>query len=201
MSKIVTRSSGRLRTPDGRVDDPYKPKLERDARQLSMRSMVVAILMGGFIAGTIDIGSACLINGAPPPVILRAIAGGLLGRSASAGGLPTAALGLMLQWAMSILIAAIFVVTSRWMPILRRRWIEAGLAYGVVVFFVMNYVVLPLSEIGHAPRFRIVHFSEDMCAMLLFGLIVAHFARRANRGDSATARRSPGELPADSAGP
>jgi uncharacterized membrane protein YagU involved in acid resistance len=141
--------------------------------------MVVAILIGGFIAGTIDVGSACLINGAPPTVILQAIASGLLGKSAFGGGLATAGLGLMLQWSMSVLIAAVFVVASRWMPILRRRWIAAGLAYGVVVFFVMNYVVLPLSAIGHAPRFRIVHLSEDMVAMLLFGLIVAYSARRA----------------------
>jgi uncharacterized membrane protein YagU involved in acid resistance len=143
---------------------------------------LVAILMGGLIAGTIDIGSACLINGAPPTVILRAIAGGLLGKSASAGGLPIAGLGLILQWAMSILIAAIFITASQWLPILRRRWIEAGLAYGVVVFVVMNYVVLPLSAIGHAPRFRIAHFSEDMLAMLVFGLIVAKSASTLARG-------------------
>jgi uncharacterized membrane protein YagU involved in acid resistance len=149
--------------------------------------MVVAILLGGLVAGTLDIGAACLINNAPPAGILRAIAGGLLGKSASTGGLPIAGLGLVLQWAMSILIAAIFVIAGRWMPILRRRWIEAGLAYGVVVFFVMNYVVLPLSAIGHAPRFRIVHFSEDMVAMLVFGLIVAHFASRTRAHDSATA--------------
>jgi uncharacterized membrane protein YagU involved in acid resistance len=127
-----------------------------------------------------------LINGAPPAAILRAIASGLLGKPASVGGLPIAGLGLILQWATSILIAAIFVVACHWMPILRRRWIEAGLAYGVVVFFIMNYIVLPLSAIGHAPRFRIVHFSEDMVAMLLFGLIVAYFARRANQSGSAT---------------
>lgn len=139
--------------------------------------MTRSIIIGGLVAGTIDIGSACLINGAPPTVILQAIASGLLGKSAFAGGLPIAGLGLILQWAMSILIAAIFVLASRWMPLLRRRWIAAGLAYGVVVFLVMNYVVLPLSAIGHAPRFRIVHFSEDMVAMLLFGLIVAFPAR------------------------
>ena len=194
MSKFVTRSSG-APTPGGRVVDSDGSQLERDLRQLNMRSMVVAILMGGMIAGTIDIGSACLINGASPAWILRAIASGLLGESAFAGGLPTVGLGLMLQWAMSILIAAIFVISSRWMPILRRRWVEAGLAFGVIVFFVMNYVVLPLSAIGRAPRFRIVHLSEDMIAMLVFGLIVAYCARRANKRGSATAQPAPENYP------
>jgi uncharacterized membrane protein YagU involved in acid resistance len=179
MSKADTRSKGNLHKPRGRrVDARYESRFEGGTRQLSLRSMVVAILMGGLFAGTIDIGSACLINGAAPALILRAIAGGLLGKSAYSGGMVTAGLGLLLQLAMSIFIAAMFVVAGHWLPILRRHWIKAGLAYGVVVFFVMNYVVLPLSAIGHAPRFRIAHFSEDMLAMLLFGLIVAFFARR-----------------------
>jgi hypothetical protein len=149
----------------------------RPVDQLNARSIVAPILLGGFIAGTIDIGCACLINSAKPMTILQAIASGLLGKSAFVGGPTTVALGLGLQWAMSIIIATIFVVASRWEPVLGRRWIEAGLGYGVVVFVVMNYVVLPLSAIGHAPRFRIAHFIEDLLAMLLFGLIIALFAR------------------------
>jgi uncharacterized membrane protein YagU involved in acid resistance len=161
-------------------------KLERDTQKMSMRSTLTAILMGGLIAGTIDIGSACLINGRAPAVILRVIASGLSKDVAFADGLPIWAIGLILQWTMSILIATIFVAASQWAPILRRRWIVAGLVYGVIVFFFMNYVVMPLSAIGYAPRFRMVHFSQDMVAMLLFGLIVAYFARRANQVGSAT---------------
>jgi uncharacterized membrane protein YagU involved in acid resistance len=95
-------------------------------------------------------------------------------------------LGLVLQWAMSIIIASVFVVAARWRPVLKRHWVKAGLAYGVIVFLVMNYVVLPLSAIGHAPRFRVVHFVEDIVAMLLFGTIIAFFARERQRvGDRA----------------
>jgi xanthine/uracil permease len=79
---------------------------------------------------------------------------------------------------MSIIIATIFVVAVQWTPVLKRHWVKAGLVYGMVVFAVMNYVVLPLSAVGHAPRFRIVHFIEDILAMLLFGLIIAFFARQ-----------------------
>ena len=106
---------------------------------------LLAILLGGFIAGTLDIGAAALINFVSPIPVLRFIAGGLLGKSAVAGGASIVFLGLILQWAMSLIIAAAFVVASRWLPILQRRWIVSGLAYGVVVFFVMNYVVMPLS--------------------------------------------------------
>jgi hypothetical protein len=144
-------------------------------------AFVVPILLGGIIAGTLDIGAASLINRAKPTRILQVIASGLLGKSAFADN-STVGLGLVLQWAMSIIIASIFVVAVQWRPVLKRHWLKAGLAYGVVIFLVMNYVVLPLSAIGHAPRFRVVHFMEDIVAMLLFGMIVAFFAReRPNR--------------------
>jgi hypothetical protein len=103
----------------------------RPVDQLNARSIVAPILLGGFIAGTIDIGSACLINSAKPMTILQAIASGLLGKSAFGGGPTTVALGLGLQWAMSIIIATIFVVASRWKPVLGRRWIVAGPGYGL----------------------------------------------------------------------
>jgi hypothetical protein len=142
-----------------------------------VKDFITPILLGGIIAGTIDIGAASLINSAKPTRILQVIASGLLGKSAFADNW-TVELGLVLQWAMSIIIASIFVIAAQWTPALKRHWAKAGLAYGLVIFFVMNYVVLPLSAIGHPPRFRVVHFIEDMVAMLLFGMIVAFFARQ-----------------------
>ena len=148
----------------------------------SSRSWLTPILLGGFIAGTIDIGAACLFNRVGVIIILQAIAGGILGRQSFRDGLPAAALGLALQWLMSILIAAIFVLASRWLlPWLNRHWLAAGLAYGVVVFLVMNFVVLPLSDLGRAPRFTASTFAENLLAMLLFGGIVAFCEREPSR--------------------
>lgn len=141
-----------------------------------VRDLVAPILFGGILAGTLDIGAASLINSANPSRILQAIASGLLGKSAFVDN-SSVALGLVLQWAMAIIIASIFVAAAQWRPVLKRHWVKAGMAYGVVIFVVMNYVVLPLSAIGHPPRFRVVHFMEDILAMLLFGIIVAFFAR------------------------
>ena len=142
------------------------------------RSRLSAILLGGFIAGTIDIGAAALINLLSPLVILHFIAGGILGKAALAGGAPVLLLGLVLQGAMSLLIAAVYVVACGWLPILRRRWVGGGLAYGVVIFLVMNYVVVPLSAWARWPHFTAERLVENLLAMLLFGLIVAFFAPR-----------------------
>jgi hypothetical protein len=146
------------------------------------RSALEAILLGGLIASTVDVGAAMLISGKDAPYILHTIAGGLLAKDAFAGGTGTAALGLVLQWVMGLIIAAVFVLASRRLPILARRWVMAGLAYGVVVFVVMNYVVVPLSAWRRIPHFTPVSAAENLAAMLLFGLIVAFFARTTAKG-------------------
>jgi hypothetical protein len=140
-------------------------------------STPLAILLGGLIAGTLDIGAAALINGRNPIVIVLVIASGLLGKASFQGGLPAVILGLVLQWLMSLLIAAIFVLVSNRIPELKQHWILAGLAYGIGIFVVMNYLVVPLSEIGHLPQFTAWTFGGNLLAMLGFGLLVAFFAR------------------------
>src|SRR5437016_2583692 len=68
------------------------------------RSLLAGILFGGLVAGTIDIGAASLISWLNPIFILHVVAAGLLGPSASlSGGIPTALLGTLLQWAMSLI--------------------------------------------------------------------------------------------------
>jgi hypothetical protein len=139
-----------------------------------MASPIKTSILAGLVAGTIDIGAACTINRIGPGPILRFISSGLLGTP-----LPhetwVYALGLGLQWLMSIIIAAIFVTAAMRMPVLLRRWIAAGIAYGIVVYFVMTFVVVPLSRAksGHVTQYSVI---ANLLAMMLFGLIVAYIA-------------------------
>jgi uncharacterized membrane protein YagU involved in acid resistance len=146
---------------------------------LRARSIWPAILLGGLTAGTIDIGAAALISGRGVVFILHVIAGGLIGKTAAfSGGSSTAIMGLLLQWAMAILIAAIYVLGTRTRPAISQMWVPSGIVYGIIVFFVMNYVVVPLSAYHRLPTLTAAGFAENMTAMLLFGLIIAFFARR-----------------------
>jgi uncharacterized membrane protein YagU involved in acid resistance len=141
-----------------------------------MASILKTSICAGLVAGTIDIGAACTINMVGPGPILRFIASGLLGTP-----LPhetwVYCLGMGLQWMMSVIIAAIFVIAASKIPALLRRWIAAGIAYGIVVYFVMTFVVVPLSKAksGHV---TMTSFVENLLAMILFGLIVAYMAQR-----------------------
>jgi hypothetical protein len=141
-------------------------------------ALLTAILAGGIVAGTIDIASACLINHRGPAFILQTIAGGLLAQGTYSGGTSTVVLGAALQESMGIVIAAIYVIASRWLPVLTRRWVAMSLVYGVIVFLIMNYVILPLCAWKYWPHFSGAAFAGNLLAMLLFGLIIGYFTKR-----------------------
>ena len=149
------------------------------------RATLVSIVSGGIIAGSIDIGAAAVINWRSPAVISRFIASGLIGPEALHRGAAGAVLGLLLQWLMGIIIAAIFVVSALLIGpanlLARGRWIAAALGYGVVVFLVMNYIVVPLSAVHRFPHFTPISALENLLAMFLFTLIIALCARPALR--------------------
>lgn len=152
-----------------------------------MHPALTAILLGGLIGGTIDIGSASLISGFNPIVITHAIASGLIGKASFSGGAGTAVLGLVLQWAMCVLIAAIYMGVTQRMPALRQRWQTTGVVAGVIIYFVMTYLVVPLSAAPFRPEFsiqgfvssfKLAGFLENLLAMIVFGLIIGFFARK-----------------------
>jgi hypothetical protein len=107
------------------------------------------ILLGGLVVGVLDILDAFIffgLRGVSAQRILHSIAAGLLGReSAIAGGLPTALLGLCLHFIIATGVVATYYLVSRGMPTLRNHPVISGMLYGIVVFFVMQLIVLPLS--------------------------------------------------------
>ena len=119
-----------------------------DAGRVLLRGVCLAALVGGLAAGALDILYAFTLyglRGVPPERILQSVASGLLGRAAYAGGLWTASLGAVLHGAIAIVMAATYAVASLRFPVLREQALACGAAYGLVLFFAMNYVVVPLS--------------------------------------------------------
>ena len=90
---------------------------------------VKAILLGGLIAGALDISDAFIlwgIQGVSPVRILQSIAAGLLGREALQGGLTTAALGAFLHFFMTTMMAAAYYIAARRLPLLVRHAVVCG---------------------------------------------------------------------------
>ena len=101
----------------------------------------------------IDIAYACIFwaikAGVRPSRIFQSVAAGLLGRPAAvAGGASTAALGLALHFFIALTVAVVYYTGARYAEALWRRPWTFGSLYGVAVFGVMHYVVVPLSAAG-----------------------------------------------------
>lgn len=141
-----------------------------------------ALLYGTLIVGMLDGVDALVffgLRGAQPLRVFQAIASGLLGRQAFAGGLATAALGLALHFFIAYVIVATFLFASRRIPGLVRAPILSGLVYGLGVYFVMNYIVLPLSAVATGSFSWPVFLNGVLIHMLGVGLPASMIARAA----------------------
>jgi hypothetical protein len=148
-----------------------------------------AILWATLIAGILDISSAFILaypKSVAPNQVLQGVAAGLVGReSAVKGGLATAGLGLAIHFFIAFVVATVFYMASRKLVYLTRHPIISGLLYGVVVYGVMYWIVMPLA-------YPIVHpsASRDVTAvcvhMFLIGMPIALIVRRYSRSQIST---------------
>lgn len=143
------------------------------------------IVYGGLAVGVLDLLDATIFfgirNGVKPIRILHSIAAGLVGRErAINGGLKTALLGLFLHFLISFIMATVFYGASLVLPTLIRQAVIWGLIYGVACYFVMTYVVLPLSAVPArtGPILWPVFLNGIVGHALLVGLPIALLARR-----------------------
>jgi hypothetical protein len=143
---------------------------------------VEAISWGGLIAGVLDAIDGVIAygtQGLSPIQVLQYIASGALGKSAFEGGLATAALGAGFHFIIAWVAAAVFVLASRRLEILKTHAVLAGLIYGAAVYFFMNYIVLPLSAVAPA-TFQLGLLLNGVIGHAVFvGLPIALCARRA----------------------
>jgi hypothetical protein len=145
------------------------------------RNAVLAIGVGGLIAGTLDLLQACVLFGWDIPL---AIAGGLLGRQAFQGGAGTYILGVLLHFFIATSAAAIYYLASRRLHFLTEHPLACGLFFGAAVEEVMNLVVLPLSALHATGPYQLRDLIQGLLIhMVVVGLPISYSVRRfANRG-------------------
>jgi hypothetical protein len=141
-----------------------------------------AILSGGLVVGILDGLDAVIffgLRGVRPIRIFQAIASGLLGRAAFTGGLRTALLGVLCHFIVATSIVAVYFALSRKVDVMRRQPIASGMAYGVIAYLVMNYVVIPLSAVAPGgPKPLAVVANGLLIHMFGVGIPAAIFANR-----------------------
>lgn len=149
---------------------------------MSTRPSFAKIVAGaGLLAGTLDIADAIVfygLRGVSAVRILQGIAFALIGRQALTLGVGSAILGLLLHFLIATTVAAIYLYASRRLP-LSRHPLLYGTLYGMAVYIVMNYVILPLSHIGLRPLPPLGPFINGVAALIFcVGIPIALIARR-----------------------
>lgn len=108
--------------------------------------MLKPVLIATAIAGTLDILSAFVfagMSGMAPMAVLRFVASGPFGEAPTAT--PGWALaGLLVHYAIMTCMAAAYMIVAPRFPALLRHPILAGVAYGVLLWIVMYWIVRPL---------------------------------------------------------
>jgi hypothetical protein len=140
------------------------------------KSALLAIGIGGLVAGTVDLLQACILFGWDIPL---AIAAGLLGKKAFAGGAGTYVLGVFLHYFIATSAAAVYYAASRRLIFLRQSWVVCGLFFGAAVEEVMNLIVLPLSALHARGPYDLKDLILGLTIhMVTVGLPVAFSVRR-----------------------
>jgi len=145
-------------------------------RPTGKSNALLAIAVGGGIAGTLDLLQACILFGSRIPL---AIAGGLLGPQAFQGSAPTYILGVFLHFLIAFSAAAIYYGASRRLAFLKEHPLVCGLFYGIAVELVMSYIVLPLSALHAKGPYNLHDVLLGLAVhMVVVGLPISYSVRR-----------------------
>ena len=140
------------------------------------------ILLGGFCAGLADFiypTVRTVMAGGSWMQPWKGVASGLLGKAAHEGGIGIVALGVALHFFICFIAATLlYFIASRmkWLP---RQWVVLGILYGIAFLAVMNYLILPLSAIGHGIYPLETIYATAFVHILVVGWPTAFFISRA----------------------
>ncbi len=141
-----------------------------------------AVLAGGLAAGVLDIVYAIVsvgMRGRSPQWVLQSVASGLLGSEAFNGGWASAMLGLAAHFLIATGAAGVFALAACCADVLRKHWVASGLMFGVGVYLVMNFVVLPLSAVPFRITYTWAVLAQGFVShALLVGLPISAAVRR-----------------------
>jgi hypothetical protein len=139
-------------------------------------SALLAIAVGGGIAGTVDLLQACILFGWDIPLV---IAGGLLGREAFHGGMGTYVLGVFLHFFIACSAAAVYYAASRKLRFMTEYPLVCGLFFGTAVEDVMRFIVLPLSALHSRGPYKLKDLILGLVVhMVVVGLPISFSVRR-----------------------
>jgi len=141
---------------------------------------IKAIGFAGLIAGILDLTAACVTNyHLNPKIIFQSIAAGIYGKASYEGGAKTAIIGVFLHFVIAFGAAIVFYLASRKIRFLVDQPTISGIIYGILVYWFMQLVILPLSNFPSKFNFALVSVIVGLIVHILcIGLPIAFIVRR-----------------------
>lgn len=131
---------------DGEAIDTVGPGTRRSP--LGSLPWAVLAMLGGVIAGALDLGFAIILahrRGVAAGHMLQSIGSGVLGRASYAMGTASELVGLACHFGIAMGMAFAYFLLTRWEPWLRRHVMTGAIAYGVLLYVMMEFVIVPFS--------------------------------------------------------
>lgn len=143
-----------------------------------------AIVYSGLVAGILDLLAASInayLRGTSPERVWQYVASGLLGASSYGRGYVSVLLGVFCHFLIAFSAAAVFFFASLRFPILIQRAVIFGIVYGVLIYFFMSRLVVPLSAARTFPFSLEALLTGLAIHIVCVGLPIALLTRRAGR--------------------
>lgn len=144
---------------------------------MTTRILSVGILIGIF-DGLAAILNAWLRSGIKPEQVFQYIASGLFGEVAFSGGATMMLIGILIHFFIAIMVTMVFFLFYTKIIHARKNYLLYGAIYGILVWWVMNNVIIPLSAIDAvvpAPSQIIISL---LIHIFVIGIPISFFASR-----------------------
>ena len=153
---------------------------------MSVRGAAKIILTATLIVGGLDFVYASLstvLRGGSFVKLWQFVGSGLLGPQAFSMGLVGAVCGVVFHFLIMAIFGAAICFLYRKMPLIGKQPVAAGIAYGIGIWLVMNFLVVPLSHTGaKAPPVELGAILNLGFAMhLVIGLLLVLITKRGLR--------------------
>jgi hypothetical protein len=142
--------------------------------------MLRPIAIATAISGTLDILFAMILTvafGRHIPDMLRFVASGPFPAAVNMGA-NGAILGLIVHFALMAIMATALMLLVRWKPERLETPLLTGIAYGVVTYFVINWLVVPLRFGTPLPPKALSIVTQAFAHILLVGIPMAYVVKR-----------------------
>lgn len=142
--------------------------------------MLRPITIATAVSGTLDILFAMILTvafGRQIPDMLRYVASGPFPAATDMGN-TGALLGLLVHFALMAIMATVFMLLVRARPVLLAWPWRTAVAYGVITYLVMNWLVVPLRFHTPLPPKTLSIVTQAFAHIVLVGIPMTFIARR-----------------------